>query len=185
MVRSGGILGLDLAKQWGWAVVDADGHYVASGHRKLCGIDRGQDAHQLSLSIADLITEFGPDWVIIEKPHSPHYGAARNLFGYAIVAHLVAHIRQIGFHEIARADAYKRVVGSGNAKKVDGVLYGRQFKPLLNSDDESDAILVAMAGHQQRRMNDDKPIVLKPRTIRRGRATVAQVKKAEAARHLP
>ena len=185
MVHSGGILGLDLAKQYGWAVVDAAGKYVASGHRKLCGLDRGQDAHQLALSIADLITEYEPDWVIIEKPHSPHYGAARNLFGYAMVAHHVAHIRQIGFHEIARADAYKRVVGTGNAKKVAGVLYGRQFKPLLNSDDESDAILVAMAGHQVRHMNDDKPVVLKLRTVRRGRPTVAQIKKAEAARHLP
>jgi len=146
----GGILGLDLAKEWGWAVVDPDGKYVASGNRKLRGTDRGEDAYQLALSVSDLITEYAPDWVIIEKPHSPHYGAARNLFGYAMVAHHVAHIRQLGFQEIARADAYKRVVGKGNAKKVAGVLFGRQFKPLLNSDDESDAILVAMAGHQFR-----------------------------------
>ena len=146
----GGVLGLDLARAWGWAVVDAQGAYVASGHRMLRGNDRGQNAHQLSLSIADLVTEYAPDWLIIEKPHSPHYGAARNLFGYAMVAHHVAHIRELGFQEIARADAYKRVVGKGNAKKVSGVLYGRQFKPLLNSDDESDAILVAMAGHQMR-----------------------------------
>jgi Holliday junction resolvasome RuvABC endonuclease subunit len=146
----GGILGLDLAKSWGWAVVDPQGAYVASGHRTLSGTDRGENAHQLALSIADLITEYAPDWVVIEKPNSHHYGAARNLFGYAMVAHHVAHIRECGFHEIVRADAYKRVVGAGNAKKVSGVLYGRQFKPLLNSDDESDAILVAMAGHQIR-----------------------------------
>lgn len=145
-----GVLGLDLAKSYGWAVVGQDGAYVDSGHRMLTGTDRGQHAHQLALAVADLVTEHSPDWIAIEKPHSPHYGASRNLFGYAMVAHMVAHIRELGFVEIARADAYKRVVGKGNAKKVSGVLFGRQFKPLLNSDDESDAILVAMAAHQMR-----------------------------------
>lgn len=181
---AGGVLGLDLARDWGWAVVDANGNYVASGHRKLTGADRGQEAHQLSMSIADLVTEYVPDWIVIEKPHSHHYGAARNLFGYATVAHHVAHIRQLGFHEIARADAYKRVVGKGNAEKVAGVIFARQFKPLLNSDDEADAILVAMAGHKLRHMPQE-PIVVKLRTVRRGRATPAQARRAEAARHLP
>jgi Holliday junction resolvasome RuvABC endonuclease subunit len=184
MIHFGGILGLDLAKEWGWAVVGPDGNYVASGHRKLCGVDRGQDAYQLALSISDLITEFEPDWLIIEKPNSHHYGAARNLFGYAMVAHHVAHIRQLGFQEIVRGDAYKRVVGNGHAKKLAGVLYGRQFKPLLNSDDESDAILVAMAGHQWRQIKYEKPTP-KQRAARRGKPTIAQIRKAEAVRLLP
>jgi Holliday junction resolvasome RuvABC endonuclease subunit len=146
-----GILGLDLARAWGWAYVGPDGAYVASGHRALRnGAGRGEQAHQLQLSIADLVTEYGPDWIAIEKPHSPHYGASRNLFGYAMVAHWIAHIRELGFVELGRKECYLSIVGKGDAKKAAGVLFGRQFKPLLNSDDESDAILVAMAAHKLR-----------------------------------
>lgn len=149
-VLAGGILGLDLALKYGWAVVDPCGRYVASGHRSLRIGDRGEQAHQLSQAIADLVTEYGPDWIAIEKPHSPHYGAARNLFGYAMIAAQIAHIRELGFYELSRAECYLSMVGKGNAKKVAGVTFGRQFKPLLNSDDESDAILVAMAAHKLR-----------------------------------
>jgi len=147
----GGVLGLDLARKWGWAAIGPGGDYVASGHRALrVGADRGEQAHQLQNSIADLVTKYGPDWIAIEKPHSPHYGASRNLFGYAMIAHWVAHIRELGFVELSRAECYLSIVGKGNAKKASGVLFGRQFKPLLNSDDESDAILVAMAAHKLR-----------------------------------
>ena len=150
-----GVLGLDLARKYGWAIVDADGSYVASGHRELINTaDRGHQAHQLANSIADLVTEYAPDWIAVEKPNSRHYGAARNLFGYAMIAHMVAHIRELGFVEIVRSDAYKRVVGRGDAAKLVGVMFGRQFKPLLNSDDESDAILVAMAAHKMRSLKD-------------------------------
>ncbi len=145
-----GVLGLDLAKSYGWAYVSDDGHYVASGHRVLRTVDRGEAAQQLQLSISDLVTEFAPDFIAIEKPHSPHYGAARNLFGYATIAHLVAHVRELGFAELGRAECYKSVVGKGNAKKAAAVEWARQFKPLLNSDDESDAILVAFAAHKLR-----------------------------------
>lgn len=149
----GGILGCDLARRWGWAYVGPDGRYIASGHRELRnGAERGEQAHQLAMSIADLVTEYAPDWIAIEKPHSPHYGASRNLFGYAIVAHMVAHIRELGFVEIGRTDAYKAVVGQGNAQKISGVMFARQFKPLLNSDDEADAVLIAMAAHKRRSM---------------------------------
>jgi len=147
----GGVLGLDLACKWGWAYVEPlDGAYAASGHRKLWIGDHGQQAHQLAMAIADLVTEYAPDWIAIEKPNSHHYGASRALFGYATIAAMVAHIREVGFVEITRADAYKRIVGAGNAKKISGVMFGRQFKPLLNSDDESDAILIALAAHQMR-----------------------------------
>lgn len=145
-----GVLGLDLARKYGWAYIGPDGAYIASGHRILPNTGRGEEAHVLANSIADLVTEYAPDWIAIEKPHSHHYGASRNLFGYAFVAAMVAHIRELGFVEIGRTDAYKSVVGKGNAGKEAGVLYGRQFKPLLNSDDESDAILVAMAAHRMR-----------------------------------
>jgi Holliday junction resolvasome RuvABC endonuclease subunit len=152
-----GTLGLDLARAWGWAVVSPSGEYVASGHRSLGNAPgRGGQAHQLAMAIADLVTEFGPQFIAVEKPNSQHYGAARNLFGYAMVAEMVAHIRELGYVEIVRGQAYLAVVGKGNAKKLSGVLFGRQFKPLLNSDDESDAILVAMAAHKMR-VNAEKP----------------------------
>jgi len=145
-----GVLGLDLARKYGWAYISPNGTYIASGHRLLSNGSRGEQANQLQNSIADLVTEYGPDWIAIEKPHSPHYGASRNLFGYAMIAHWVAHIRELGFVELSRSECYLSIVGKGNAKKASGVLFGRQFKPLLNSDDESDAILVAMAAHKLR-----------------------------------
>jgi Holliday junction resolvasome RuvABC endonuclease subunit len=145
-----GVIGLDLARKYGWAYISRDGEYIASGHEALPQTERGHQAHCLQLKIADLVQEYCPHWIAIEKPHSHHYGASRNLFGYAMVAHMVAHIRELGFVEIARSEAYKSVVGKGNAKKVSGVEFGRQFKPLLNSDDESDAILIALAAHKMR-----------------------------------
>ena len=151
MAIRGGILGLDLARSWGWASVNQYGEYIASGHRSLPNDgDRGKGAHYLALAIADLVTEFAPDFIAVEKPNSRHYGAARNLFGYATVAAMTAHVHELGYQELVRSDCYKRVVGKGNAKKLAGVEFARQFKPLCNSDDESDAILVAMAAHQMR-----------------------------------
>jgi Holliday junction resolvasome RuvABC endonuclease subunit len=145
------LLALDLAASYGWCAVDDNGAYIASGHRTLrASASRGEKAHQLAMSIADLIDEYGPDWVVIEKPHSPHYGAARNLFLFAGIAEMVAHIHERGYFELARSECYARVVGKGNAKKVSGIEFARRFKPLCNSDDESDAILVAFAAHQVR-----------------------------------
>jgi Holliday junction resolvasome RuvABC endonuclease subunit len=148
-----GVLGLDLAAKYGWAYVDSAGRYVASGHRELRKADRGACAHQLQQSISDLVTEFCPDFIAVEKPNSRHYGAARNLFGYATVAHWVAHVRELGYAELVRGECYRLVVGKGNAQKIAGVEWARQFKPLLNSDDESDAILVAFAAHKLRESN--------------------------------
>ena len=146
-----GLIGLDLAASWGWCAIAANGTYIDSGHKSLSPYpERGEKAHVLMSAISDLVTQFNPDWIAIEKPHSQHYGAARNLFGYAMIAHQVAHIRELGFIELARSECYAAVVGKGNAKKASGVTFCRQFKPLLNSDDESDAILVALAAHQRR-----------------------------------
>lgn len=150
-MTGGGVIGLDLARLWGWAAVDHDGVYLGSGHRSiLAGASRGAQAQQLQLAVADLVTRFRPTQIAIEKPHSHHYGASRNLFGYAMVAHWVAHIRELDFIELGRSECYLSVVGKGNAKKLSGVMFARQFKPLLNSDDEADAILVAMHAHKLR-----------------------------------
>jgi Holliday junction resolvasome RuvABC endonuclease subunit len=145
------VLGLDLAKSYGWAYIAPDGGYVASGKRILRGVDRGTMAHELQMSIADLVTEFAPDWIAIETPHSHHYGASRNLFGYAMVAHWVAHVRELGFVELGRSECYAACVKDGKkSTKLGGVVWARQFKPLLNGDDEADAIMVAMTAHMRR-----------------------------------
>ena len=144
------ILGLDLGNQWGWAVVDHRGVYKCSGHRSLGSYEEGPQAHKLSMAIADLIDEYHATALWIEKPVSRHYGAQRRLFGYATIAAVVAHLHQIDYGEINRSAAYLAVVGKGNAPKLDGVLFGRRYKPLLNSDDEGDAILVALAAHKLR-----------------------------------
>jgi Holliday junction resolvasome RuvABC endonuclease subunit len=145
------ILGLDCGAAYGWAVVDDLGAYVRSGHRELpSGLDLGPSCHRFSMSIADLIDEFGITLVYAEKPVSQHYGAQRRLFAYPAIAALIAHLHHADYREINRSEAYLAVVGKGNAPKLSGVLFGRQFKPLLNSDDEGDAILVALAAHKLR-----------------------------------
>lgn len=143
------ILGLDCGASYGWAVVNDLGLYVRSGHRELpAGLDLGPSCHSFSMAIADLIDEFGVTAVWAEKPVSQHYGAQRRLFAYNAVAALVAHLHHAEYREINRSEAYLAVVGRGNAPKLDGVLFGRQYKPLLNSSDEGDALLVALAGHK-------------------------------------
>lgn len=145
------ILGLDLANKWGWAVVDAEGQYVNSGHQQLsASAPLGQRMHGLHLSLADLVTDYQPDFIVIETPHSPDYGAARVLFAYAGIAAQIAYIRERGYQELARSTVYKTVLGKGNLSKAEGVKWARQHKPLLNSDDESDAMLVAFAAHTMR-----------------------------------
>lgn len=145
------ILGLDCGAAYGWAVVNLVGGYVRSGHRELPpGLDLGPSCHRFSMSVADLIDEFRIRLVFAEKPVSPHYGAQRRLFAYNAVAALVAHLHHAEYREINRSEAYLAVVGKGNAPKLDGVLFGRRYKPLLNSDDEGDAILVALAAHKLR-----------------------------------
>ena len=145
------IRALELAGRYGWAVVSRDGSYVASGHRELRpSADRGEKAHQLANSIADLITEFSPEFIAIERPIVGPYGAVRNLYGYAMVVHMVAHIRELGFLELQRSSTYAAIVGNGGAKKVTAVEFARRYKPLCNSDDEADAVLVAFAAHKLR-----------------------------------
>lgn len=145
------ILAIDCGQKFGWAVVNEAGGYVRSGHRELpAGLGFGPSAHHFSMAIADLIDQFCIRAVWAEKPVSQHYGAQRRLFGYSTVAALVAHLHHCDYHEINRSEAYRLVVGKGNAPKLDGVLFGRKFKPLLNSDDEGDSILVAFAAHKLR-----------------------------------
>jgi Holliday junction resolvasome RuvABC endonuclease subunit len=146
---AGGVLGLDLARSYGWAYLDPQGRYVASDHRHLDG-KLGEKSHHLHLSIADLVTRYSPDWVAVEQPHSPHYGAARTLFAYAAIAALVAHVRECGYVELGRAECCKAVLGAGRISKEDGIHYCQRFKPSLTSDDEADAILVALTAHQRR-----------------------------------
>lgn len=152
---SGGVIGLDLAQRYGWAAVDVYGRLTASGHRDLrSDLSLGERCHQLTMSIADLVTEYRPDFLAIEKPiHAGRFTAfatARALYAYAACAEMVAHIHQVGYAELARSTCTKRVLGNGRADKAAGVLFARHFKPLLNSDDEADAILVAFAAHGMR-----------------------------------
>ena len=145
------ILGLDLGASHGWAVVDRFGAYVRSGHRKFTTVhDLGAQVHQLSMSISDLCDEFGIEAVWVEAPTSRNYLAQRRLFAYPAVAAWVAHVKELAYDEIFHNQACKLLIGKGNATKTDGVIYARQFKPLLNSDDEADAILVALAAHKLR-----------------------------------
>lgn len=153
---SGGVLGLDLARKYGWAYVDATGAYVASGHRELSAADPiGRQMHRLSMSIADLIDEFHPEWVAVEKPiltgKFTSFDTAVKLMGYAAVASLVAEVREVGFQAVPRSSACKAVVGKGKIAKAEGVLHVRQhYEPLCNSDDQADAILVALTAHKWR-----------------------------------
>lgn len=182
------ILALDLARHYGWAVVDAAGQYVASGARELpTAPTSGAQMHMLSMSIADLIDEYAPEWVAIEKPiHTGKFTSfqtARNLYSYAAIAGMVAHIRELGFVEIGRSTCCKLVLGDGRAKKAAGVVFARQFKPLLNSDDEADAVLVAMAAHKLRH---PEPVAPKSPTRKRAaRPSASQIARMEANRCLP
>jgi Holliday junction resolvasome RuvABC endonuclease subunit len=143
------ILGLDCGHNWGWAVVDDRGAYVRSGHRQLpADLDLGPSCHRFSMAIGDLIDEFAITSVWAEKPVSQHYRAQRRLFAYPAIAALIAHLHLAGYHEINRSEAYRTLLGKGDAPKLSGVLFGRQYKPLLNSDDEGDALLVALAGYK-------------------------------------
>jgi Holliday junction resolvasome RuvABC endonuclease subunit len=168
---TGNILALDLAAKFGYAVVDHAGFYCTSGHRILTSTDRGRRLHQLALSLNDLIDEFGAEFIAIERPiHSgprTSLNTARALYGYTGVAEMVAHVREIGFVEIPRADALKRALGKGRAEKAECVAWCQQFKAGLSSEDEADAILVAMAAAEYRRegqsssQSDEPPLLLK------------------------
>jgi Holliday junction resolvasome RuvABC endonuclease subunit len=152
---SGGVLGLDLAASYGWAYVDHTGAYVASGHRQVAADSSlGRRAYYLKQSICDLITEYAPDWIAIEAPiHAgkiTHFRTARSLYVYAGAAEEVSYLRELGFIEFPRSTCCKAVLGFGNAKKEDGVKFARSLKPSLQSDDEADAILVALTGHKRR-----------------------------------
>lgn len=147
------ILALDLAQSFGWCVVNRSGEYVASGHQSLPNTHRGKRLYELRKCLEELIDIYQPDWMAVEKPVSHHYGAARNLFSFAGLAELLAEDYSLGYIELNRSECYKAVLGAGNAGKVSGIVYARQFKPLLNSDDESDAVLVAMAAHKMRSAN--------------------------------
>ena len=113
------------------------------------GSSKGERMHHLSMSIADLCTQYPIDIMAVEKPNSRHHSTLRVLASYASAAAMVAHIHEIEYQEIVRGEAYKLVVGKGNAPKSEGVLYGRRYKPLLNNDDEGDSIVIAMAAHMR------------------------------------
>ena len=152
---SGGCLGLDLAAAWGWSYIDATGRFVASGHQKVApGTSLGRRAYFLKQAILDLVTEHNPAWIAIEKPiHAgkmTHFATARALYVYAAAAEEVAYLREIGFHEFARSTCCKEVLLDGRAKKPDGVAFAKTLKPTITSDDEADAILVALTCHRHR-----------------------------------
>lgn len=154
-MSGGGVLGLDLAGRWGWAYVDGQGRYVASGCREMSqAATLGQRSHYLKLAIADLITEFAPEWVAVEKPINrgkfSSIEALRALYSYATAAQEVAYLREVGYAEFGRSTCCKVVLGDGRAKKPDGLAYARTLKPCIRHDDEADALLVALTAHRNR-----------------------------------
>lgn len=152
-----GVLGLDLAARWGWAYIGPDGSYRKSGVRQLRASDgRGERMHVLMTSIADLVTRFGPDFVVVEAPiKRTGYPTARSLYGYAACAEIVAHVREVGYAEMTRAECLQ-LVGTQKGGKAPGVSFCRQFKPDLTDDNEADAILVALAAHERRESRDTR-----------------------------
>lgn len=147
----GCILALDLAAKYGWAIIDKTGRYVTSGHDKLTGGYLGRRMNQLYAELARLTAEYGPDWIATEAPiQRTGFLTARALYAYSGVAQMVADDAHIGYAEFSRTDYCKAILGTGHADKATGVLHARQFKPLLNSDDEADAILVGLCAHARR-----------------------------------
>lgn len=151
------ILAFDLARRYGWAVVDSNGAYVASGCRELAALVLdGEQYHRLALSIADLVDQYAPEWIAVEKPihtgRTTSIQTARALYCYAGIAAMTAYLREIGYVELARSSCCKQILGSGLATKADGVAFARQYKPGLASEDEADAILVALTAHKSRFM---------------------------------
>jgi Holliday junction resolvasome RuvABC endonuclease subunit len=149
------VLALDLGAAYGFAIISPTGEIVASGARNLRGDAGGPRLACLHNSLCDLVTEYAPEHIAIEKPiHAGRFtafGTARALYEYAGLAALIAHWREIGFVEINRMSAYKAVLGRGNAKKDDALAYVRDTLGIANaSQDEADAVIVGLAVHADR-----------------------------------
>lgn len=153
------ILALDLGFLYGYAVIGPTGAIAASGARKLRGNAGGARLACLHNSLCDLVTEYAPEHIAIEKPihrgGQTGFPVARALYEYAGVAALIAHWRELGFVEINRASAYKVVLGRGNAKKEQALAYVREVLGIVDaSQDQADAIIVGLAVHRDREVED-------------------------------
>lgn len=150
MSFNGAILGLDLARLWGWAVIDADGFYIASGNGELDADSIGARVHMLREVIYKIVAQYPVAWIVAEDPITHSYKVARHLFSYLYAADEVASCLRVGFFAMKRRDAVTRLFPTSRISKEEGLAWVQTINPSVISYDEADAMIVARAFHQVR-----------------------------------
>jgi Holliday junction resolvasome RuvABC endonuclease subunit len=153
MTSRGGVLGLDLAAAWGWALIGGQRKLVDSGHRAFTlHYPIATRCLKLGAAIADLAAQFEPAAIVIEKPISTRttsYWTLRALMSFATKAEEIAIARQIRFFELPRSSCCLHLLGQGhgNAKKPESLAWVQEhWSGKVTSFDEADAVLVALTG---------------------------------------
>ena len=145
------ILGLDLAKSTGWAVLDK-GQLIASGTQvfeKRRGESNGIMFLKLQKFLRTLIQRYEPQLIAYEQAHFRGAGT-EILVGYQTHTQSVAEEAKIESVGIHTGTVKKAFTGKGNASKQEvmemaELLFGVE----LTSDDEADAIAVAYAAAKE------------------------------------
>lgn len=142
-------IGLDPATKCGWAVLNEDGHRIASGVWKL-----GRRTHEgqgmlyvrFERLFGELLATYRPALVAFEQQANRFAGAAH--VGLGLISHIERICEETGvpYSGVAFAAVKKHATGRGNAKKADVIdaALGR-WGLTVETDDEADALFIADA----------------------------------------
>ena len=150
------ILGIDPGSRiTGFGVIETDGNksrYIASGALKIQGETLPEKLNSIFEQVSEVVTEWQPNEVAIEKVFLSHNPGTALKLGHARGAAICATTtKQLTVYEYTPAEIKKALVGRGNAEK-DQVQH--MVKLLLNhqeklTEDASDALGCAVCHAHQ------------------------------------
>lgn len=160
------VLGIDPgAKRTGYAVVEATGGMVVLVTTGTLSTSSRSPFHErlraIYKGLVEIVTRFHPDEVAIEDVFVKNNARVALRMGHVRgVALLVAANHEVAIGEYSPGEIKQAIVGSGSASKEQIKFMVSALLRLANmpSEDEADALAVALCHVHKRRLSEDSPL---------------------------
>lgn len=142
------ILGIDLGRRFGWAVLDSQGRHLAGGSIRLEKEHMGQRLVELANHIHRIGMAYKVDAVVVEEPPYVQNAAThRDLSAYWGVVLVEAEDRLVPYTDVAVGTLKKFATGDGRASKKDmRHAFEEHFGSVPDDDNHADAAFCALYG---------------------------------------
>lgn len=133
------ILALDMATVTGWATNNPEMSGVEN-FKKRAGESRGMLFIRFESWLRDMISCYGPDLIVYERPHARGRAANEVLNGLLALLTMACTTNTVQYTDCPSTTLKKHATGRGNASKADMmVAYREKWGAIPQDDNEADA----------------------------------------------